>query len=1004
MNHETVGEKQPRPTTGALSDRQQSRLVGLSALAVAAIVFGGFGWLAWQARSNPEVPYLPAWRGAEWILYPRPQWLTPHYAVPIDGSFVRAVDLSDVPTHAALTWRAFRQADVWVNGQAVAPDEPGGSWKSARRADAADHLRVGRNVIRVRVTNDDGPPALWLRLEGDGVPVVATDASWQTNLSGSHFTSAVLATASPPRRLWIERIYQLTPRNALKEAAGNVELAGLVGLVVAVLILSLSFFARSARDPNLPAQRWSQHWLWPWIAWAIVSVGWFIVVANNHPWLTVNMGFDAQDHLAYVEYIQQHHRLPLAEEGREMHQPPLFYVIAAGCVSAFGADADSPRGHAIIRGFTAFLGAIHFGLIGASLRIIFPAERLLWLIGLLFAAVLPMNLYMFQYISNESLTAVTSAAVIYVALTMLRNERISLLQGATLGVLLGAALLSKITALVLPPVVLIVLAGRMFLRGASPRQWMAAVVVPFVICVVVSGWQYYRNWSHYGTLLVRHINLPGTYASATWKDPGVRTWKDFLPRGQALREPFFAGFRSFPDALYSTYWGDGRLGGRGEAGVRPAWNYEPMVLGYVLALWPTLLTIVGTAAAVVQFLRCPTARWYLLLGVLFCMLFALSYEALRHPYLTVSKAWYALPASVSVCAVFTNGIRWVAGRSASRQALVLGLCTVWAVNSVGAFWIWADRSYALESVGVAMVDLPDVQRASEYLNAAIDANPRNRRAIWQLGRLTGHLGQYRQSENLLRHTLRLDPQHAGAAFDLASVLSLQGQRGEAIKFGRLAAELAPDAAEVHELLADLLARRGELDGAITSLRNVLRLEPDNPGVHARLAALYDKQQRGQLALQHALRAVRTSSEAFGPRVEYASLLLKYGRVEEGLEEYNRVLAQEPRHAAAAAGLAWFLLAYPDKSYRDVPRALQLAEIAVEEDDEQIEHWRTLAAALGEVGRFEEAVEAAEQAYQLASDFGPRRWIEILTEDLERLRRGEGVSFRDRSASDEDNGS
>jgi hypothetical protein len=36
------------------------------------------------------------------------------------------------------------------------------------------------------------------------------------------------------------------------------------------------------------------------------------------------VGFDAVAHEAYIQFIQQKHALPLADDGWEMYQPPLY--------------------------------------------------------------------------------------------------------------------------------------------------------------------------------------------------------------------------------------------------------------------------------------------------------------------------------------------------------------------------------------------------------------------------------------------------------------------------------------------------------------------------------------------------------------------------------------------------------------------------------------------------------------------------------------------------------
>jgi hypothetical protein len=69
-------------------------------------------------------------------------------------------------------------------------------------------------------------------------------------------------------------------------------------------------------------------------------------------------------------------------------------------------------------------------------------------------------------------------------------------------------------------------------------------------------------------------------------------------------------------------------------------------------------------------------------------------------------------------------------------------------------------------------------------------------------------------------------------------------------------------------------------------------------------------------------------------------------------------------------LAWWLAAGSDPSYRDGPRAVELAQRACELTAfKQPVMIGTLAAAYAEAGRFSEAADMAERAGQLAERLG-----------------------------------
>ena len=53
-------------------------------------------------------------------------------------------------------------------------------------------------------------------------------------------------------------------------------------------------------------------------------------VSMHMPLVPETTGFDAQGHLDYIRYVLEQSAIPVANEGWQMYQPPLFYVLCAG--------------------------------------------------------------------------------------------------------------------------------------------------------------------------------------------------------------------------------------------------------------------------------------------------------------------------------------------------------------------------------------------------------------------------------------------------------------------------------------------------------------------------------------------------------------------------------------------------------------------------------------------------------------------------------------------------
>ena len=97
---------------------------------------------------------------------------------------------------------------------------------------------------------------------------------------------------------------------------------------------------------------------------------------------------------------------------------------------------------------------------------------------------------------------------------------------------------------------------------------------------------------------------------------------------------------------------------------------------------------------------------------------------------------------------------------------------------------------------------------------------------------------------------------------------------------------------------------------------------------------------------------------------------------QAIAHYTETLRLQPDHAVALNNLAWIRAANARAEFRDGPEAVRLAQRACELTGyKEPMSVQTLATALAEAGRFEDAVAMAEQARQLALAGGQRQLAE-----------------------------
>ena len=275
---------------------------------------------------------------------------------------------------------------------------------------------------------------------------------------------------------------------------------------------------------------------------------------------------------------------------------------------------------------------------------------------------------MSAYVSTEPLLAAWVSGALALATAILLADRVRFAGLAWLTLLLGAALLTKFTALAVVPIIAFFVALRAWwLDAHGPGMALAWMVGLLGGAALISGWFYTRNWLLFGDPLVWNLDVPG--AATWWMRPGFHTADWYLGFGEALAHPLYAGFASFWDGVYSTLWGDGLVGGMAAPHTRHGmWNDHFQWLTYPLALPATLAMAAGSARLWIGSLRdeSPARRLVLsmLVTVLFVLAFSLVLISLRLAFYAQAKAFYLLCAGLPLAIAGAEGLgavtRWTA--------------------------------------------------------------------------------------------------------------------------------------------------------------------------------------------------------------------------------------------------------------------------------------------------------------------------------------------------------
>lgn len=238
--------------------------------------------------------------------------------------------------------------------------------------------------------------------------------------------------------------------------------------------------------------------------------------------------------------------LSIASLRYEAHQPPAYYLLAALVFRLTGGQLLP------LRLLSVALGALFVVLIYAIVRLIFPGRAELALGAAAFTAFLPMHVAQAASVNNDALAEVLLAAVLllsirYVKLAMLGPRPPAAWDALAIGLLLGLALVAKVSAYVAIPVALAAPLIAWYERKRSgtvhrsPFTDLLLILAPALLLAL--PW-YLRNAQVYGNL-----------------DILARSWHDQVVVGQLTTGELLAQaglvavLERFLVWSHSSFWG-----------------------------------------------------------------------------------------------------------------------------------------------------------------------------------------------------------------------------------------------------------------------------------------------------------------------------------------------------------------------------------------------------------------------------------------------------------------
>lgn len=333
-------------------------------------------------------------------------------------------------------------------------------------------------------------------------------------------------------------------------------------------------------------------------------------------------------------------------------------------------------------------------------------------------------------------------------------------------------------------------------------------------------------------------------------------------------------------------------------------------------------------------------------------------------------------------------------------------------------------SEAHQSLAAALERQGQRDNAIKHYSSALALAPENPSLHYNLGTILVDQGNDAQAMRHFQAALRLSPEYQNARFNLAAVLARNGHYAEAAPlYDELLASEAGDHA-TRFYAAHTFQSLGQHERANGLLQELLQEDADRPRARLALArglvALDDRQ-----GARHQLTLVLDSAnllpqQRLNALLELARLDAQQRHWEIALEQYSAVLELDDAHSEAhfgramvlllserykeAAGalessalrlpgdlelqhlLARFLATCPIAAMRQGQRALELAFDLLQRQ-QRLDIAQTVAMALAEQERFDEAVRWQERVIEQTRQAGNSELLPRLREDLARYRLG-----------------
>ncbi len=647
--------------------KKLNRYALLGTIIIALIVFGAIRVV--QYRKSPEVLFLADRFESQWIKYDMEFKVNGLRKGKIIHAFKYNFKTLKPIENARLSVQALQLFDLIFDGKEIFRSEKQfEKWKKVYDIPLPPEIAPGSHEIKLIVTSYNTYPAVIAY--SDSLPV-RTGTHWYASVDTENWKSAIPASL----------IRQPCASSEFPAAVDALFKIKIYLLIVFLLVFSVSIVG-GINSRKIPKFKLLQNGIEPSLVRYLLLFLWSLQSFNNMFKIHFLIGYDIQGHIEYIHYIASNGSLPLATDGWQMFQSPLNYILSAPIYALMKDSYSLPLIVKTLRIIPILCGLMQIEIVYRSSKLVFKQNKNLQIIATVAGTFMPMHTYITQVVGNEPLSGCFISLVLLFCLKILLSDQkeIPVRTYIIMGALWGMALLSKVTAVLLAPVLLVVILNHTITEQRKIKAALIPISLVFGLAVLTSGWFYLRNYIELGKLFIGGWDpLRGI---VWWQAPSFRTWSQFLFFGQSLTHPVYAGVRSFGDAVYSTLWLDGFL--LGMTNLTP-WNINFMVAGALLALGPSVFMVTSLIRVfqktVVQYQNAITFS-VVVIAIFYVAMLDLY---IKLPAYSTAKGTYTLGLLPCYAILIAAGIEPFL-KNIFTRSIALAVFTCWAFTSYIAYF------------------------------------------------------------------------------------------------------------------------------------------------------------------------------------------------------------------------------------------------------------------------------------------------------------------------------